>query len=106
MSASQVQFSMDVSRYVEVVGSFPVSVVNVPSDKQLNIYPSTVTVTLRSAFPLTEEPLESAAFYVDYNDFAASRNGKCPVYISRRPKGLISYEVEPSMLECVLEQKL
>ena len=79
---------------------------NVPSDKQLNIYPSTVTVTLRSAFPLTEEPLESAAFYVDYNDFSASRNGKCPVYISRRPKGLISYEVEPSMLECVLEDRL
>jgi hypothetical protein len=106
MSASQVQFSMDVSRYVEIVSSFPVSVVNVPSDKRLNIYPSTVTVTLRTAFPLTEDPVEASAFYVDYNDFLASRNGKCPVYISRRPKGLISYEVEPAMLECVLEEKL
>ena len=106
MSASQVQFSMDVSRYVEVVRSFPVTAVNVPSDKQLNIYPSTVTVTLRTAFPLAEDPTVSSEFYVDYNDFAASRNGKCPVYISRRPKGLISYEAEPSMLECVLEEKL
>ena len=106
MSSDQVQFSMDVSRYVEIVRSFPVTAVNVPADKQLNIYPSTVTVTFRSAFPLAEDPSESAGFYVDYNDFVRSRNGKCSVYISRRPKGLITYEVEPSMLECVLEEKL
>ena len=106
VSTSQVQFTMDVSRYVEIVRSFPVTTVNVPADKQLNIYPSTVTVTFRTAFPLAEEPTESVGFYVDYEDFSSSRNGKCPVYISRRPKGLISYEIEPSMLECVLEDRL
>ena len=106
MSSPQVQFGIDVSRYVEVVRTFPVTAVNVPADKQLNIYPSTVSVTFRTAFPLAEDPTESVQFYVDYNDFTASRNGKCKVYISNRAKGLITYEAEPSMLECVLEEKL
>ena len=106
MSSPQVQFGIDVSRFVEIVETFPVTAVNVPADKQLNIYPSTVTVTFRTTFPLAEDPLVSSKFYVDYNDFAASRNGKCKVYISTRPKGLINYETEPSMLECVLEEKL
>ena len=106
MSSPQVQFGIDVSRYVEVVRTFPVTAVNVPQGKQLNIYPSTVSVTFRTAFPLADDPAESAQFYVDYNDFATSRNGKCKVYISNKPKGLITYEAEPSMLECVLEEKL
>ena len=106
MSVQEVHFSMDVSRYVEIVRSYPVSVLNVPDGKQLNIYPSNVTVTFRSVFPVAEDPTESVEFYMDYNDYASSRSGKCPVYISHKPKGMISYEIEPSMLDCVLENKL
>ena len=106
MSSDQVQFSIDVSRYVEIVRSFPVTVVNVPADKQLNIYPSTVIATFRASFPLAEDPAESAQFYVDYNEFVTSKDGKCKVHMSARPKGLITYETEPLMLECVLEERL
>ncbi|MBQ8499777.1 MAG: hypothetical protein IJV84_01425 [Bacteroidales bacterium] len=106
MSASEAHFAMDVSRYVELVHTFPVTVVNVPADKRLNTYPASVTATFRCAFPMVKDPAESVSFYVDYDDFATSRNGKCPVYMTQKPKGLITYEIQPSMLECVLEDKL
>ena len=106
MSDSEVHFSMNVSRYVEIVRSFPVTVVNVPEGKQLNIYPSNVTVNFRSVFPIADDITESVSFYIDYNDYASSKSGKCPVYISSKPKDMISYEIEPSMLDCVLEDKL
>ncbi len=106
ISESEAHFSMDVSRYVEVIRTCPVTVMNVPADKQLNIYPSSVTATFRCAFPMVNDPSESVVLYVDYNDFASSRSGKCPVYLRQKPKGLISYEFEPSMIECVLEDRL
>ena len=106
ISESEAHFSMDVARYVEVVRTCPVTVMNVPADKQLNIYPSSVTVAFRCEFPMVKDPTESIVFYVDYNDFASSRNGKCRVSVVQKPKGLISYEADPAMLECVLEDRL
>ena len=89
-----------------MVRSFPVSVVNVPEGKQLSIYPSNVTVNFRTVFPMADDITESLGFYIDYNDYASSKSGKCPVYISSKPKDMLSYEIEPSMLDCVLEDKL
>ena len=106
MSYSEARFSMDVSRYVEIVRTCPVTVMNVPAGKQLNLYPSSVTATFRCAFPMVNDPTESVVLYVDYNDFNSSRGGKCPVYMAQKPKGLISYEVNPPMLECVLEGRI
>lgn len=106
ISSSKVHISLDVTRYVEFVRTYPVNVINVPSDKQLNIYPSSVIATLRCVFPMAKDPTESISFYVDYNDFAASANGKCPVYLTQKPKGLLTCEADPVMLECVLEDKL
>ena len=106
MSDTEAHFSMDVSRYVEIIRTCPVTVRNVPADKRLNLYPSSVTVSFRCSFPMAGDPTETVVFYVDYNDFSASRNGKCPIRIAGKPKGILTYEIEPSMLECVLEDKL
>lgn len=106
MSATEAHFSLNVTRFVEIVRTCPVKAMNVPADKQLNIYPSSVTVTFRCTFPMVNDPVESCEFYLDYNDFFASRNGKCPVRLLHKPKGLITYELDTPMLECVLEDKI
>ena len=103
ISAEEARFTMNVSRFVEFVRTIPVQVRNVPAGRQLDIYPSSVVVTLRCEFPMAVDPSESLQLYVDYNDFDKSLSGKCPVYLDSKPKGLISCDLDPAMLECVLE---
>ena len=52
-----------------------------------------------------ENQPEALELKVDYNDFVSSLSGICPVKLSGDTKGLISYEVEPVAVQCVLEDR-
>lgn len=104
-SAEEVHYLIDVSRYVEVSRSVQVKVINVPADKVLQVFPSTVTVKAKFSFPLSGDGYENVEAVVDYNDYNSSISGKCNVKLSDTPSGLISYEVEPAAVNCVLEER-
>jgi hypothetical protein len=104
MSVNEVHYILDVSRYVEMKVSLPVTTVNVPSDKRLITYPSSADVLLKLAFPLESEP-EGLELQADYNDYINSLSGVCPLKLSRSPKGLIIYEADPVSVNCVLEDR-
>ncbi len=105
MSVEEVHYLMDVARYVEISRTLPVKVVNLPADKGLQVFPSSVTVSAKFIFPLVDSGYENLVVEVDYNDYVNSLSGKCPVKLSTVPKGLISYEVTPTAVSCVLEDK-
>ena len=104
MSVSEVHYLLDVSRYVEMKITLPITVDNVPSDKKLIHFPSKADVVLRLSFPLESQP-EEMELKADYNDFITSLSGMCPLKLSGDMKGLISYEVEPVAVNCVLEDR-
>ncbi|MBR5568021.1 MAG: hypothetical protein IKW27_04690, partial [Bacteroidales bacterium] len=56
LSATEAHYSMEVTRFVDVTVDVPVDVVNVPADKALLVFPSTVKVLLRCEFPLLADP--------------------------------------------------
>ncbi len=105
MSAEEVHFMLDVTRYVEITRTLPVKVVNLPPDKGLQVFPSSVVVSARLSFPLVDAGYENIELMVDYDDYLNSLSGKCPVKLSNVPKGLISYEVEPVAVNCVMEDR-
>ena len=105
MSFEEVHYILDVKRYVEVVRTLPVNVVNVPADKRLQVFPSSVAVTLKLSFPLAADPEEGLGAYVDYQEYAKSLSGMCKVKLSGAPKGLLSYESDPVAVGCVLEDR-
>lgn len=105
LSADEVHYSMDVTRYVEIVQTVPVEPVNVPPDKEMIVFPSSVDVAMRCIFPLMADPYENLRFEADYTEFAVSLSGKCQVIASQLPKGVISYTIEPSAVGCVAEDK-
>ena len=105
MSAEEVHYMLDVKRYVDIVTFLPVNVVNVPADKKLQVFPSSVTLTLKLPFPLTSDPEEGIGAYVDYNDYVQSLSGMCKVKLSGAPKELLSYESDPVAVGCVLEDR-
>lgn len=105
MSASEVHFSQDVTRFVELHKSLPVQAVNLPSDKGMIALPSFVDVTLKCVFPLESDPWDVLKVEVDYNDFLSSLGGKCRVRPSSLSRGVIEFEADPVAVDCVIEER-
>lgn len=101
LSVSEVSYALDVTRYVELHKEVKVGTRNVPAGRDLTVYPSVVDVVFRCVFPLAYDPTEGVSFYVDYNDFASSINGRCVPRDSGLPSSVIDYSVEPKVLECI-----
>jgi hypothetical protein len=104
LSVTEVHYLLDVSRYIEMKVSLPVKTINVPADRKMTVYPSSADVVLKMAFPLESEP-SGLELHADYNYYVNSLSGICPLVLSNAPKGLISYEVDPVAVNCVLEDR-
>ena len=101
LSVDEVSYALDVTRYVEVRREVKVGTRNVPAGRDLTVYPSVTDVVFRCVFPLASDPTEGISFYVDYNDFVHSINGRCVPRDSGLPSSVIDYTVEPGVLECI-----
>ena len=104
-SASEVSYSQNVSRYVEISTVVKVESRNVPADKEMVLLPSRVQATMKCFVPLKGEPAESMELYVDYADFEKTVSGKCPVRSLTLPEGVISYELDPFYVECIVRDR-
>lgn len=104
-SQSEIQYSLDVTRYVEISAKVDIDVVNPPADKEVVLLPSHADVSLKCSFPLAGDPAKEFKLYVDYNDFQRSLSGKCPVRVSVSPKGVVGYELNPFYVECIVREK-
>ena len=101
LSNNEVNYTLDVTRYVEMKSTVKVGTRNVPVGKVLSVYPSSCEVTFRCAFPMGVDPTENVELYVDYNDFARSRSGRCVPKFSSLQNNVIDYRLSPEVLECV-----
>lgn len=101
MSADEVSYELPVSRYVELSASVPVEVMNAPAGRTLQVYPPTAQVYLRCAFPIVKDPLASFKLYVDWKDFSSSLSGRCAPRVQRLPAGVLEYQVEPEVFDCI-----
>ena len=104
-STDEVEYSLDVTRYVELKSKILLETMNVPADKDMLALPSSVEAALKCAFPLKDDPANSLQLYVDYEDFVRTLTGKCPVRHQSLPEGVISYSVEPFYVECIVRDK-
>ncbi len=103
LSDSEVHYSMDVTRYVEIPAEVTVSLRNVPAGKKISVYPSVAKVVFQCAFPLSSDPSDGVRFYIDYKDFEGSLGGRCIPIPANLPEGVIDYTIDPEVFECVEE---
>lgn len=101
LSASEVGYSLDVARYVEIRRSVNVQIRNKPASRTLEVYPSSADVIVKCVFPLVKDPFDEIALYIDYKDFANSLNGRCVANTSGLTKDVISLRIEPEVFECI-----
>ena len=102
-SDSEVRYSMDVTRYVETTKTYQVVPVNVPAGRKMLLYPSYVEAVFKCRYPDTVDPTENVSFIVDYNEFVTSLSGKCRVNPVSLSDDILSYEISPVAVDCVLE---
>ena len=102
LSHQESVYSMEVTRYVELRAEVKVETRNVPAHVNLAILPSTATVTFRCVFPTTVDPARQTRFYIDYQDFAGSRNGRCVARCEGLPAGVIDYSITPEVFDCLV----
>ena len=101
MSETSVNYSLEVSRFVEIPTTVAVRVRNVPPGRELAVFPSTAEVVFHCTFPVTDNPTEDVVFYVDYKDFEESINGRCVARTSGMPEGVIDWRIDPQVFSCV-----
>ncbi len=102
-SDESVRYSASVQRYVTISKTVNVGTRNTPSDRALMIYPSSAQVNFRCKFPYKKNPVDSARFFIDYEDFASSLSGRCVVKVEGLSDDIINYEISPEVFECVAE---
>ena len=105
LSDTEVSYSIDVARFTELRTVAPISTINVPEGKTLSVYPSVARVSLKYEFPPVAGFSEDVSLTVDYNEFQESLSGKCKVVLTSPKEGVISYEIDPPYVECIIEEK-
>ncbi|MBR1575743.1 MAG: hypothetical protein IJ654_04760 [Bacteroidales bacterium] len=101
LSDSEVGYTIDVTRYVELKKNVTLSVRNAPAGKELSIFPSSAEVSFRCVFPMASDRTSEMQFYIDYTDFLYSVSGKCVPRTDGPAPGVINWSVEPEVFECV-----
>lgn len=100
MSESEVEYSLVVSRFVEVKTTVKIQTRNVPAGKSLSVFPSTAEVVFRCEFPIGVDPADKVSLYIDYKDFSGSINGRCVPVTDGLPSGVLDYSIEPQVFDC------
>ena len=101
MSASQVEYHIDIVRYVELSAEVEFSPLGGPEGEHMLINPSSGTVRYRIPYNLASGEVNPPAFVVYYSDFAASRSGAVVPALYSAPEGMLSYELDPPAVECM-----
>ena len=103
ISDSEVNYSLDVSRFVEITEEVQVTTRGVPAGVKLAVYPSTAKVVYKCTFPLSHDPRDIVRFFIDYREFEKSIGGRCMAHSSEIPDGVIEYSIDPEVFDCVEE---
>ena len=106
LSVNRVNLSVTMEEYTEKVFKLPVVCYNLPSNRKIHFFPSTVElgvkVGLSKYSQLSPSGFEIA---VDYNDLKERNTANCPLTLTRKPVGSDSYRITPNVIEFLIEQK-
>ena len=104
VSEHEVTWALDVVRYVELRSQVHIGVHGAPSGVSLSVLPSTAEAVFNCRFPSRGNPAEVCEFYVDYAEFSRSISGTCVVHCANLPQGVISWTIDPAVVDCMEEE--
>ncbi|MBO6170488.1 MAG: YbbR-like domain-containing protein [Bacteroidales bacterium] len=104
MSDSDVTWSLEVTRYVELRSEVSIGVRNVPPDVDFSVYPSRTEVVFLCAFPARNDPSAVCEFYVDYEEFLRSESGRCVARADNVPSYVLEWRLGTELFDCMVRE--
>lgn len=101
LSMDEVDYSIEVVRYVELRKTVRIAAKGCPVGKTLSVFPSNGEAVFKMEFPVRDDLSNEVEFFVEYSEFALSRGGECVVRHSALPSGVLDVRIEPDVFECV-----
>jgi YbbR domain-containing protein len=106
LSAVKVGLTADVEEYTEKLFELPVLCNNLPENRTVRFFPSSVElyvqVGLNKYAQVTESDFEMA---VDYNSLVQKNAMNCTLKLTKKPQWLVNYRIVPETVEFLMEQK-
>jgi YbbR domain-containing protein len=105
LSANEVNYSINVTRYVEKSEKVKVTISNLPSDRRMVLFPSQIDITYRIPFYQNNQPVvEPAVVTVDYNDYLKSSDGRVIPVLKSYPLPILDYSINPQVVNCIITE--
>ncbi|GHT76379.1 hypothetical protein AGMMS50262_14410 [Bacteroidia bacterium] len=106
LSDDKVKITAEVEEYTEKLFELPVVCRRMPDNVHVRFFPSTVEVSCQVALKkyaeLTDDDLEVS---VDYRTLTQKQSINASLSLSKKPKGLVNYRIQPETVEFLIEQK-
>lgn len=106
LSVEQVRLSAEVEEYTEKNFELPILCDNVPSNRMVRFFPSTVDVFVQVGLSKYAQ-ISSSNFEikVDYNELIERNATSCSLKLTRKPVGIGNYRIVPEVIEFLVERK-
>jgi len=106
LSVDNVKLSASVEEYTEKTFELPVVCNNMPTNRNVHFFPSTVELIIRVGLSkyaqLSKSNFEIA---VNYNDLKEKHTANCSLVLTRKSIEIESYRIVPNVIEFLIEQK-
>lgn len=106
LSQSQVNLNITVEEYTEKILEIPLSCSNLPEDRSVRFFPSTVELHVQVGLSHYSD-LQKSEFEIitDYNQLVENNSGSFFPKLTRMPESVINYRITPDRVEFLIEQK-
>ncbi len=104
MSDTDVSWSLNVVRYVELHSDVSIGARNVPADVSFSVYPSRTMASFKCLFPAKTDPSSVCEFYVDYDEFLQSESGRCVARAANMPSYVLEWQLEQDIFDCMVRE--
>lgn len=105
-SEKEIDLSIYTEPFTEKSIIAPVSIVNLPENWNLRIFPSTATINCQVGVS-SYEKIDASSFSleVDYNETALKRDSKLPIHLKKSAKEAFNIKIKPSSTDYIIEEK-
>ncbi|MDR3338650.1 MAG: hypothetical protein LBT25_00900 [Candidatus Symbiothrix sp.] len=106
LSTQQVKLTADIEEYTEKIFVLPVFCRNLPENRIVRFFPSSVEVYVQVGLSKYNQISESDfEISIDYNSLILNNATNFPLSLSKKPVGIVNYRIVPEMIEFLVEQK-
>lgn len=105
-SEKEIELSICTEPFTEKEIIAPISIINLPSNRNLRIFPSTTTINCQVGLS-SYDKIDASSFSIEvnYNETALDNDSKLPIHLKKAPNEVFNVKIRPSSTDYIIEEK-